>query len=60
MIESNFYSSPNEPSPAPAAPTQENKAQALADQLALDPQLLAQAMQIFLAAAQNAQGSKIF
>jgi len=40
-------------------PSSTDQASQLASQLAQDPQLLQQAMQILLAGAQDAQGSKI-
>lgn len=58
MIESNFYTKQCD-APEPSAPQQDDpNAQLLAQQLAQNPELLQQAMQIFLTNAQGAQSSK--
>lgn len=58
MIESSFYTRQVVSQLESPASDPDDKAQKLADELAQNPQLLQQAMQIFLASAQNAQGSR--
>ena len=56
-IESNFYTKSMEPKQVSIQPSSNDQASRMASQLAQDPQLLQQAMQILLAGAQGALGS---